>query len=429
MTIGKKFAKYVSQNIAGMIGISLYILADTFFIAQSVGTDGITALNLVLPLYSLIYAIGAMIGVGSAIRFTIERIQPDVKTDGYFFNAVFFSGVIGVLFMIAGGFFPERIIALFGGDAQIIATGASYTKIFMLFTPFFMWNSICNAFVRNDGAPSTAMAATLLSSLFNIIGDYVLMFPLGMGMAGAALATALSPVVGITVCLVHFLSKKNTISLRITKPSAERLFRSCQVGVSAFVGEISSGVITIVFNSIILQLAGNIGVAAYGVVANTALVAVSMLNGISQGSQPLISEAYGKGNKKQVNEVLALGIGTALVLSVAVIAVIYAFAKPITAIFNGEGNIQMANYAEEGLRLYFLGFVFAGVNIVGTGALSATEAAKEAFVTSILRGFVAIVICAIALSALFGMTGVWLAFPAAEGITMLVTILALKRRR
>ena len=121
---------------------------------------------------------------------------------------------------------PDKFIQLLDGDAEIVATGTSYTRIFMCFAPIFMWNHICNAFVRNDGNPSVAMAATLCSSLFNIVFDYVLMFPLGLAMPGAALATAFSPV----------------------------------VGVSAFVGEISWGVITVGFNMLILQLEGNVGV-------------------------------------------------------------------------------------------------------------------------------------------------------------------------
>ena len=172
----KQFIKYVSQNMLGMLGMSCYILADTYFISKAVGSDGITALNLVLPIYNLIFAIGAMIGVGSAIRFVVERNQKKKDAESYFFHALLCSTLISIVF---------------------IAVGKSYTRIFMLFTPFFMWNYICNAFVRNDGGPSIAMSATLFSSLFNIVFDYILMFPLGLSMAGAALATAFSPLRGI----------------------------------------------------------------------------------------------------------------------------------------------------------------------------------------------------------------------------------------
>ena len=411
----------------GMLGMSFYILADTFFISKAVGADGITALNLVLPLYNLIFAIGAMIGVGSAIRFVVARNKGDKSAEGYFFHAIEWAVIISIIFIATGALVPDKIIALLGGDAVIVETGKQYTRIFMMFAPFFMCNHICNAFVRNDGNPSIAMAATLFSSLFNVVFDYVLMFPLGLSMAGAALATALSPVVGVLICCIHFTSKKCSISFRPVLPSIRKLLYSCQVGVSAFVGEISSGVITVAFNVIILGLAGNVGVAAYGVVANISLVAVALFNGIAQGSQPLISESYGRGKMKDVRYVVGLALKTAIGLAVIIIAAIYIWSDPIASIFNSEKNMELAAYAREGIRLYFLGFMFAGVNIIGTAALSAVEAVKWAFTASIMRGFVAILVFAFVLSALFGMTGVWLAFPAAELVTMILSIIGLKR--
>ena len=167
----RKFAKYVSQNILGMIGISAYVIADTFFISRAEGAGGITALNLVLPLYSLIFGIGAMIGVGSATRFNILRARNDERAELYFSNAVMFAVILGALFMLVGALVPGQLIAVLGGDAQIVKIGTPYTRIFLMFAPFFMGNHICNAFVRNDGNPSRAMQATLFSSLFNIVMD------------------------------------------------------------------------------------------------------------------------------------------------------------------------------------------------------------------------------------------------------------------
>ena len=419
------FAKYVSQNILGMLGMSVYILADTFFISLAEGADGITALNLVLPVYSLIFAIGAMIGVGSAIQFRILRAKNDQSADTYFSNAMIWAFLLGVLFALAGLLMPGQIVALLGGDGRIVAIGTRYTRIFMSFSPFFMWNHICNAFVRNDNAPSVAMAATLLSSIFNIVFDYILMFPLQMGMAGAALATALSPVLGLLICCTHLLSAKSTVAFRLGMPSFRKLFGACRLGISAFVGEISSGVITVVFNMIILGLAGNAGVAAYGVIANSSLVAVAVFNGVSQGSQPLLSDYYGRGKKTSVSKIIRLSIVTAFMLSVLILLFVFAFAETITSVFNNENNVELAKYAVTGLRLYFTGFIFAGFNIVGTGILSAIELAKPAFIASITRGFVAIIICAFVMSWLFGMNGVWLAFPVAEFMTSLIVIVAM----
>lgn len=429
VSVEKKFIKYVSQNILGMLGMSAYILADTFFISQAEGSRGITALNLVLPVYSLIFAIGSMIAVGAATRFSIRRAREEKDGDDYFPNAILWTLFISIVFMCVGFFGAEELVAFLGGDEEIVAVGAPYTRIFLLFTPVFMWNYIFNAFVRNDRNPSLAMAATLSSSIFNIIMDYVLMFPMKLGMTGAALATAFSPVVGILVCSIHFLSQKNTIRFRLPVPSVKKLLWSCQLGAAAFVGEISSGVTTVVFNFLILGIAGNEGVAAYGIVANTAIVATAFYNGVSQGSQPLISDYHGKGDHKAVRKTLKLAVITSLILSVLIIVITNLWADIIVEVFNSERNHQLASYAAEGVKLYFVGFLFAGFNIVGAGYLSAAESAGWAFVTSILRGFVAIIVCAFVFAILWGMTGVWLAFASAELITAVVMIVAILKSK
>ncbi|MGN0331420.1 MAG: MATE family efflux transporter [Lachnospiraceae bacterium] len=423
----KEFARYVSQNILGMLGISAYVLADTFFISVAEGAGGITALNLVLPLYSLIYGIGAMLGVGSAIRFNILRARKDKRADDYFLGALVFALMFSVIFIVMGAFVPDKVVKVLGGNAEIIAIGTPYTRIFLMFAPFFMWNHICNAFVRNDGNPALAMKATLFSSLFNIVMDYVLMFPLGLGMAGAALATAISPIVGILICCIHFFGKKNTIKFLWSIPSFNKLVDVCPLGISAFIGEISSGVTTVVFNFLILGLTGNNGVAAFGVVANISIMAISVFNGIAQGAQPLFSRFYGKGDWESVKRIWKLSVRTAVILAVMVVMITNIFTESIVGIFNSENNVQMANYAMQGVRIYFVGFLFAGCNIVGAGYLSATENARAAFGVSIVRGVVAIIACAVILAYIFGMTGVWLAFPVAECITTIFLVAAVKK--
>lgn len=427
-TVERMFGKYVFQNILGMLGISAYILADTFFISMAEGAGGITALNLVLPIYSLIFGIGSMIGVGSAIRFNVLRARKDETADAYFSNALMFALVFGVIFIVTGILVPDKLIEVLGGDATIVAIGTPYTRIFLMFAPFFMGNYICNAFVRNDGNPALAMQATLFSSMFNIVMDYVLMFPMGQGMAGAAWATAFSPVVGILMCCRHFFSKKSTVKFVWKKPSLKKLFESCRLGVAAFVGELSSGVTTVIFNFLILGLTGNDGVAAYGVVANIAIVATSIFNGVAQGTQPLFSRFYGKGEKAAIKKILKLAMGSSLVLALLILAVTMGFTGSIVEIFNSEKNGQMAAYAMKGVKIYFWGFLFAGVNIVGAGYLSAIEEAGWAFAISMIRGVVAISVCAFVLAYFFGMTGIWLAFPTAEFITALVMVRGMKRR-
>ena len=307
MNLTKQFFKYVSQNIFGLLGTSCYILADTYFISQAAGTDGVTLLNLCLPVYNFIFAIGAMVGLGAATRYAILRAQGDERCQRYFSNAIFCACALSVPFLLAGIFAPGSLLRLMGGDAEIVALGIPYARIFLMFTPFFMCNYIVSAFVRNDGDPSLAMVATLSSSLFNVVFDYIFMFPMGLGLAGAALATAVSPIISISICSRHFFKKENGVEFVRRMPSVKLLGQSCQLGISGFVGEMSSGVTTTVFNLLLLGLAGNVAVAAYGVVANFALVATAIFNGVAQGAQPLVSECYGKSDKAGARKLLILG--------------------------------------------------------------------------------------------------------------------------
>ena len=428
MDLTKQFVKYVSQNIFGLLGTSCYILADTYFIAQAAGTDGVTLLNLCLPIYNFIFAIGSMIGLGAATRYAILRAQGDEKAQRYFSNAIFCACILAVPFVLAGIFCPDGLLRLMGGDAGIVALGENYARIFLLFTPFFMCNYVVASFVRNDGDPSLAMVATLSGSLFNVVFDYIFIFPMGLGLPGAALATAISPILSIAVCSAHFIKKSNTITFVRKAPSVRLLAQSCQLGISGFVGELSSGVTTTVFNFLLLRLAGNVAVAAYGVVANFALVATAIFNGVAQGAQPLVSQCYGKNEMAGARKLLLLGCGTALGLAALLYGVVFGYTDALTALFNSENSALMAEFAHSGMRIYFVGYFFAGCNIVAAGYLGAVNRPAEASITSLCRGMVAIVVCSLVLSALFGMNGVWAAFPVSEAITLALTVFLLKRK-
>ena len=428
MNLTKQFFKYVSQNIFGLLGTSCYILADTYFIAQAAGTDGVTLLNLCLPIYNLIFAFGSMIGLGAATRYAILRAQGDARAQRYFSNAIFSVCILAVPFMLVGIFRPDGLLRLMGGDADIVALGMNYARIFLMFTPFFMCNYVVASFVRNDGDPSLAMVATLSGSLFNVVFDYIFIFPMGLGLPGAALATAISPILSIAVCSAHFIKKSNTITFVRKAPSVRLLAQSCQLGISGFVGELSSGVTTTVFNFLLLRLAGNVAVAAYGVVANFALVATAIFNGVAQGAQPLVSQCYGKNEMAGARKLLLLGCGTALGLAALLYGVVFGYTDALTALFNSESSALMAEFAHSGMRIYFVGYFFAGCNIVAAGYLGAVNRPAEASITSLCRGMVAIVVCSLMLSALFGMNGVWAAFPVSEAITLALTVFLLKRK-
>ncbi len=427
--IEKKLRKYLFPNILAMIGISCYVLADTFFVSAAAGADGITALNLTLPIFGLMFAIGSMIGLGSATRYSILKALGKKDALDYFSDSVMWAFIFSLIFVAAGSISPESVLKLMGADRDILQTGRSYMKTVLLFAPCFMLNYTFTAFVRNDKAPNIAMAATLSSSIFNIIFDYIFMFPLKMGMTGAALATGISPVVSMGVCMIHFLSSRNNIRFKLKLPSPTRLIRACTIGISGFVGEISNAVTSLSFNFILLSIAGNTAVAAYGVVANISLVGIAVFNGISQGLQPMASEASGSGDKDSAKRILRYSLKISSAAALVLVGAICIFAPVITSVFNSENSAQLAEYAVTGLRMYTPGFIAAAVNIVNAGFFGASGAAKECWIISISRGIVSIVVLAFVLSHFFGIYGVWAAFPAAEVFTLILTLIYTKLKR
>lgn len=314
-----------------------------------------------------------------------------------------------------------------GADASILKVGLNYLKIVLCFAPFFMLNYIFTAFVRNDDACNIAMMATLISGLFNIVFDYIFIFPMKMGMTGAALATALAPLVSMLVCLVHYLSSKNTVKLVIAKVSFKKLLMSCNLGIVAFISEISSGITTMVFNYILLNLGGNLAVAAYGIIANFALVAVALFNGVAQGLQPLASKSHGLANEDYEKRIFQQSLLIAIVIALILIFIILLFGDKFVLVFNQDNSKVLAMLANRGMKIYFLGFLFAAMNMIRAGFYSATGKAKESALIACLRGVIAIVFFAVVLSYFWQIDGVWLSFLVAEVFTFVLSVILIKK--
>ena len=192
-TCFRDFVKYSSLNVLGMIGLSCYILADTFFVSQGLGTNGLTALNLAIPIYSFIHGSGLMIGMGGGTRYSIQKSRMEHgAANRTFTNAVYLAAAFAVLFVIVGFFFSGTIVSLFGADESVFAMSETYLRVILLFAPAFLLNNVLLCFVRNDGAPQLAMAAMIGGSLSNVVLDWVFIFPCRMGMFGAAFATGLA---------------------------------------------------------------------------------------------------------------------------------------------------------------------------------------------------------------------------------------------
>lgn len=424
----KTFVRYVSLNVAAMIGLSCYILADTFFISASMGADGLAALNLAIPIYSFVNGTGLMIGMGGATRYAICRAQGDERESNRIFtHSVILGLACGMIFLLIGLLFARPLSRMLGGEGQILDMTATYLRTLLVFAPMFILNNTLVAFVRNDGWPNYSMAAMLLGSGFNIVMDYVLVFPCNMGIFGAALATGLSPVVSMLFLALTVLGKKRKFRLARTSWYWNRACQIAALGLSSLITEVSAGIVMIVFNLVILRLKGSLGVAAYGIIANLALVGTSVFTGVGQGSQPVVSTGYGKGDHAGVRLVLKMAAVTALGLALLLNLAVWLFPEQIVAVFNGEGDQALAQLALRGLPIYFAGFFLAGMNIVLAAILSAVEKPGSAFLVAILRGGAASLPLLFLLSAFWGMDGVWLSFPAAELITFGAALWSVKK--
>ncbi len=237
---------YVTKSVLSTLGLSLYILADTFFIANGVGVLGLAALNIALPLFNLLTGIGLLLGMGGATLFALKG-----RSVNYFSQLVIVGGVIGLLFTALGLFFGRPFALALGASGATVDLTTLYMRFILTMAPFFILNNLCLAFVRNDQNPQLAMKAMLLSSFFNIIFDYIFIFPLDMGMAGAALATVLSPVLSLAILSTHRNFSKRQLSLSWVKPQLKTVTKSIQLaayGIPIFFVSLFGSSLNVVFS-------------------------------------------------------------------------------------------------------------------------------------------------------------------------------------
>lgn len=426
--VGRQFVRYVTPNVLGMIAMSAYILADTFFIANGVGSDGLAALNFAIVVWTVMQATGLMLGIGGATKFQVFKSQGDADAASRTFsNAVMLALFAAAVYLVAVNLFATPVSYALGADSDTVGLTETYLRVLFGFAPFFLMNNVLLPFVRNDGSPRLAMGGMVLGSMANIALDYLFIMVFGWGMFGAAFATGIAPMLSMAVLSVHFLKRRNTFKFVKTLPDVRLMGSLAVLGASSFIVEISGGVVLLIFNLIILSFEGNIGVAAYGIVANIAFVATALFVGTAQGIQPLASHHYAQGDERNLKRVLRYALLTALVISLVLIAVVWALSEPLAAAFNRDDDPHLTALAAEGMRLYFAGYLFAGANIVSAAFFSAVEQPGRGLAISIGRGFVAIVAFVFAFAALFGMVGVWITFPAAEAATACLTAYFLVR--
>lgn len=413
---------YVTRSVLSTLGLSLYILADTFFIANGVGVLGLAALNIALPLFNLLTGLGLLLGMGGATLFTLKGRRGE-----YFSQLLIVGAAIGLFFTIIGVFFSNDLALLLGASGATVELTVMYMRFILVMAPFFILNNLCLAFIRNDQNPQLAMKAMICSSLFNIVFDYIFVFPMNLGMAGAALATVLSPILSLMILSTHRKFSKRQLTLTWAIPELRTITKSVQLGLSSFLAEMSTGVSILVFNQVLIGLGGDIAIAAYGVLANILVVALSLFTGVAQGIQPLISRAVNKGDTPTVKKVLNFGLRTSLLMAVGLYLLLFFLKYPIISAFNRENDPILIQLAAAGIPIFFLSLFGSSFNVVFSIFFSAIGRAKQAFALALFRGYIFLIPLVIDLAGIFGLTGAWVSLPVTEGATLLFSIFFLRQ--
>ncbi len=416
--IRKRFFQYVFFNILSSLGVSVYLLIDTYFISKGMGADGLAALNVCLPVFNFLNGFGLMLGIGGGSRFSMMYCNTErAETDKIFTNAFYASVLISAVFLLAGLFFSAPLTRLLGADERIFELSHGYLKTVLLFAPAFVLNNLLVCFMRNDCAPRLATLAVLGGSFANVILDYDFIFVMNMGMRGAALATSIAPIVSMAILSIHFLSGWNAFRLRLEKPRFEIIRTIFSLGLPTFVTEVSGGIVILVFNFIIYRLTGNTGLAAYGVIANLAIVCTAVYTGLSSGVQPLLCSLHGKKDVNGQKYLLRLSIVSAFVLAAGIYAAMYLYTPDLVTVFNSDGHAEFQLIAKQGIRRYFLFMPFMGVNALLSVFFMSCELPALSQLISLLRGAVLVIPIAFLFFALKSMSGIWLTVPISEVLT------------
>lgn len=426
-SVSKIFFRYLIPAILANMVTSIYVLADTIIIGKGIGTLAMAALNIALPLFNIFFGTGLLFGVGGSVLMSIARGRGDHALGKcYFTLSVILNTVTCLALMVLMWIFMEPIARFLGATDATMPYIMEYIPYIIGGLSSFAFSSLLQTFVRNDGAPKLSMFAVITGGILNVILDIIFVFPLQMGMAGAAIASVLGSACTVCILLFHFLSKSNGLTFSLQKFSFLCIERIFQNGFTSFLVEVTAGIVMFIFNIEILEYAGEIGVSMYGVICNITIIVTCLCNGINQAAQPILSTNFGAGFWKRIGQVRKLGIKTALVI--CSIPAILGLVLPnlFTYIFLNPNNEILA-MSPIAIRIYFIGFFVMGINMFVVGYFQATSKPYLSLIVCLARGCVLSIIFVTILAPLFGIVGIWAAVPLAEFVTLFIAIYFMKK--
>lgn len=420
--VSKLFYKFLVPAVSGAVAVAAYSLVDCIAIGQGVGANGAAANAVVLPIFSLASFIALVFGIGGCVLRSQARGEGnEEKGNAYFTAATVFISIISLLIWIFGMIFQEDFYRLCGADETLMPYVKAYGSLIFAFHPTFVFTTFLSGFIRADGSPKFVMGVMLFGGILNVIGDYVFVFPMQMGMAGAALATVLGSTAQAILLTGYILLRKTSLKFVMPHRWLPALKKIIMVGFGAGVGSLAVIIVTFIANNQIMKYSGTAALAIYGMLGTVAAVLISVFSGVGQAAQPIVSENYGAGNMERCWKTEKLGMKTAVILGVIFTGLCLVFPLQITALFM-QLTAEIEEMAPYIVRIYGISFIALSVNTFVIYFLQSIACPKMATMVSLLRGIILNSIFLFVFPLVIGENGIWWAILLAEVFTMIAAV-------
>ena len=410
------YFKFLSAAFGSAIISSVYSIVDTAMVGQYQGPNGTAALAVVAPVWNIIYSLGLLMGIGGSVIFSTKRggrTNTDGSENQYFTAAVIGSVLLSILSWIGIICFEDTLLTFFGADETLLPLARDYMRPIKYVFPLFLFNQMLAAFLRNDGSPGLATFGVLAGGIFNVFGDYFLVFPCDMGIYGAGLATAIGSGISFIVMLTHFVSRKNTLKLIKTDHLFAKLRAISITGFSSFFIDVAMGILTVLFNRQIMKYLGANALSIYGPIIQVSTFVQCCAYSVGQASQPIISTNFGAEKPERIKETLSLALWTTAFFGLFWTALSMAVPNFYIRVFMAPTEEILA-MAPAIVRTYALSFILLPFNIFSTYYFQAIAQPKAAFVVSVARGLVISGILILILPVIAGASSLWFAMPITE---------------
>lgn len=421
------FVRFVSATVASLMLFSLYSMVDGLMVSIGVNEYAMSAVNLSLPFTNALFSIAVMFAVGSSTLIAIYIAQDKRHEADTLFSQNFATLlVIGVLATTLVFVFLEPFAILLGADEITLDYVKEYLTGIAPFSVCFLVSYNLEVLVKTDGYPRYALFTVITGCLTNCVLDYVAIFWLNMGVFGAAAATGISQLVTCVLYLIHFFSKKCTFHLRKFRFDPHLYARILPIGLADGVTELCTGLMIFLFNHTVLRCIGTDGVVTYTVIAYVNTVVINLMVGISQGSQPLVSFHYGKGEHDQCQKLLRYGLTTVCIIAPLLFLCVYFFAPQIVSVYLSHASDELVAYSVRAFRHYGISYLLVGFNVVIGGFLTALERPIPAISISVGRGLVLQSAVLLTLAALFGGETLWYTPIISESLCLAMSVIFLR---